>query len=49
MGPVGGSLKRKHNIKSLAFEAKVRQVELQEAASQRVANKRESRAKYGEF
>ncbi|KAJ3040849.1 hypothetical protein HK097_002445 [Rhizophlyctis rosea] len=47
MGPVGGSLKRKHNIKSLAFEAKVRQTELQEAASTRMSHKRESRAKYG--
>ncbi|KAJ3044595.1 hypothetical protein HDV00_001521 [Rhizophlyctis rosea] len=46
-GAVGGALKRKHNIKSLAFEARVRQQQLQEATAQRIANQRVTRAKYG--
>ncbi|TPX32370.1 hypothetical protein SmJEL517_g04554 [Synchytrium microbalum] len=39
--------KRKHNIMSLAFEAKQRQSELQEMAAHRKASKKASSSKYG--
>ncbi|KAI9008239.1 hypothetical protein BC832DRAFT_415711 [Gaertneriomyces semiglobifer] len=39
--------KRKHNIMSLAFEAKQREAALKEAAANRMANKAARRAKYG--
>ena len=41
--------KRKHNIMSLAFEAKQRQAELQEQAANRRAARKASAAKFGMF